>query len=170
MVLGVIDFIFENKYPRSLPYGFDYVAELESYKMIGKKKKGKLAYYDKFSTWKFYIEQEYDDRKNNENFYRFLNRKLREKKDEKELMLNLMIPADITLITVFFTVKSIMDEMEIVISVSGLSLFFVISLTMKIWRVNEEIYFIEDFIFIFFPELYIDMKPSYRNQDQQELS
>lgn len=64
LLFGIIDFVFvkrENEYLRKLPYRFDYVVELESYKMIGKKKKGKFtfAYYEKFSLWKLYIEQEY---------------------------------------------------------------------------------------------------------------
>lgn len=128
LLFGIIDFVFvnkENEYLRNLPYRFDYVAEAESYKMIGKKKKGKFefAYYEKFSLWKSYIEQEYANRKNNVDFYRFLNRKLRGKKDEKELMLNLMIPFDITVLTVFFTVKPTMSEIEMIISLIGLSLF-----------------------------------------------
>lgn len=162
LLFGIIDFVFvnkENEYLRNLPYRFDYVAEAESYKMIGKKKKGKFefAYYEKFSLWKSYIEQEYANRKNNVDFYRFLNRKLRGKKDEKELMLNLMIPFDITVLTVFFTVKPTMSEIEMIISLIGLSLFLVIFLTINIWKINDEIYFLEDFMLLVFPELHIDV-------------
>lgn len=162
LLFGIIDFVFvkrENEYLRKLPYRFDYVAELESYKMIGKKKKEKFsfAYYEKFSLWKSYIGQKYKNRKNNEDFYRFLNRKLRGKRDEKELMLNLMIPFDITVLTVFFTVKPTMSEIEMIISLIGLSLFLVIFLTMNIWKINDEIYFLEDFMLLVFPELHIDV-------------
>lgn len=162
LLFGIIDFVFvkkENEYLRNLPYRFDYVAESESYKMIGKKKKEKFefAYYERFSLWKSYIEQEYDNRKNNEDFYRFLNRKLRGKRDEKELMLNLMIPFDITVLTVFFTVKPTMSEIEMIISLIGLSLFLVIFLTINIWKINDEIYFLEDFMILVFPELHIDV-------------
>ena len=162
LLFGIIDFVFvnkENEYLRNLPYRFDYVAEAESYKMIGKKKKGKFefAYYEKFSLWKSYIEQEYANRKNNVDFYRFLNRKLRGKKDEKELMLNLMIPFDITVLTVFFTVKPTMSEIEMIISLIGLSLFLVIFLTINIWKINDEIYFLEDFMLLVFTELHIDV-------------
>lgn len=57
LLFGIIDFVFvnkENEYLRNLPYRFDYVAESESYKMIGKKKKKKFefAYYERFSLWK----------------------------------------------------------------------------------------------------------------------
>lgn len=162
LLFGIIDFVFvkrENEYLRKLPYRFDYVAELESYKMIGKKKKEKFsfAYYEKFSLWKSYIEQKYKNKKNNEDFYRFLNRKLRGKRDEKELMLNLMIPFDITVLTVFFTVKPTMSEIEMIISLIGLSLFLVIFLTMNIWKINDEIYFLEGFMLLVFPKLHIDV-------------
>ncbi len=171
LLFGIIDFVFvnkENEYLRNLPYRFDYVAESESYKMIGKKKKGKFefAYYEKFSLWKSYIEQEYANRKNNVDFYRFLNRKLRGKKDEKELMLNLMIPFDITVLTVFFTVKPTMSEIEMIISLIGLSLFLVIFLTINIWRTNEDIYFLEDFMLLVFPELHIDVIQDNKKQNR----
>lgn len=159
LLFGIIDFVFvnkENEYLRKLPYRFDYVAEWESYKMIGKKKKekSKFAYYEKFSVWQSYIEQEYANRKNNVDFYRFLNRKLRGKKDEKELMLNLMIPFDITVLTVFFTVKPTMSEIEMIISLSGFGLLLVIFSTINICQINEEIYFLEDFMILVFPELH----------------
>ncbi len=162
LLFGIIDLVFvnkENEYLRNLPYRFDYVAELESYKKIGKKKKKKFefAYYEKFSLWKSYIEQEYDTRKNNVDFYRFLNRKIRGKRDEKELMLNLMIPYDITVLTVFFTVKPTMSEIEMIISLIGLSMFLVIFITINIWSINEEIYFLDDFILLVFPELHFDV-------------
>lgn len=158
LLFGIMGCVFankENEYLRNLPYRFDYVAELESYKKIGKKKKKefKFAYYEKFSLWKSYIEKEYANRKNNVDFYRFLNRKLRGKRDEKELMLNLVIPIDITVLTVLFSVKSVMSEIEMIIYLIVLSLFLVIFLTMTVWRINEEIYFLEDFMLLVFPEL-----------------
>ena len=69
-------------------------------------------------------------------------------------MLNLKIPFDITILTVVFTAKSTMSEVEMNISLIGLSLFLVLFLTMNIWRINEEIYFLEDFMFLVFPELH----------------
>lgn len=76
LLFGIIPVVFvnnEDEYLRNLPYGFDYVAELEAYKMIGKKKKRKFefSYYEKYSVWKSYIEQEYANRKNNVDFIVF---------------------------------------------------------------------------------------------------
>lgn len=157
-IFGLISVKKENEYLRNLPYKFDHAAEYESHKKIGRKKKKKteFTYFEKYSSWKSYIEKQYDDRKDNEDFYRFMNRKYRGKKSEKELMLNIMIPLDITLITIFFTVKPVVNEMELVILVIGMTVFLTIFLTTNILRVNEEIYFIEDFMELVFPTLHKD--------------
>ena len=68
-------------------------------------------------------------------------------------MLNLVIPIDITVLSVLFSVKSVMSEIEMIIYLIVLSLFLVIFLTMTVWRINEEIYFLEDFMLLVFPEL-----------------
>lgn len=71
------------------------------------------------------------------------------------MMLNLMIPFNITVLTVFFTVEPAMNEIEMIISLIGLSLFLVIFLTTNIWKINDEIYFLEDFMLLVFPKLHI---------------
>ena len=83
-----------------------------------------------------------------------MNRKYRGKRSEKELMLNMMIPMDITLLTVFFTIKPVVNEMELVILLILMIGVLTVFLTINILNVNEEIYFIEDFMELVFPSLH----------------
>lgn len=81
-------------------------------------------------------------------------------------MLNLMIPLDITVLTVFFTVKLTLSETEMIISLMGVSLFLVIFLLKNIWGINEDIYFLEDFMLLVFPELHIDVIRDNKKQNR----
>ena len=132
LIFGIGDLITvkkENEYVRNLPYGFDYLAEYDAYKNIGKKKSGHNS-FDKYSAWKDHIMNRYNDRKDNEDFYRFINRRYREKKNTKELMLNMMIPLEITVLTVYF--KFAVNETEADILLIGMSTFLIIFLTKNI--------------------------------------
>lgn len=172
LIYGILGLIFvneEKEYLRNLPYKFDYVTEFELHKNTGIKRKGKkgkseFTYFNKYSAWKSYIEQMYADRKNNEDFYRFLNRKLRGKKSRKELMLNMMIPLDVTILTVFFTVKTAINGIELVILLVVMILLLANFLTVNILEINKEIYFIEDFMELVFPELYMNSIQNNTNQ------
>lgn len=156
ILLGIMDYK-GNGYLRNLPYGFDYEVEWELYKKIGEKKKGKFIYYEKFSSWKSYIEQAYADRKNNVDFYRFLNRKHRAKIKGKELLIKWLIPINGIVITEFFNSITIITEIELIIFSMVLVMFLVICLTMIILGINAERYFLEDFMLLVVPEFYNDV-------------
>ena len=143
-----------NKRLKDLPYAFDYELELSTYKNIGlKKAKGKIKIekFDRYTKWKEYILLKYKILMNNEDFFRFLNRTLRNKKNEKEMMTGLVTPVEVGILTAFFTVNSGMDEMEIMFSLIVLSLMIVVVVLYGILGAKNEIDFIEDFVEIIFP-------------------
>lgn len=143
-----------NKRLKDLPYAFDYELELSTYKNIGLKKaknKIKIEKFDRYTKWKEYILLKYKILMNNEDFFRFLNRTLRNKKNEKEMMTGLVTPVEVGILTTFFTVNSGMDEMEIMFSLIVLSLMIVVVVLYRILGAKNEIDFIEDFLEIIFP-------------------
>lgn len=161
LLIGIIFVIFcicmnfkVNKRLKNLPYAFDYQLELNTYKNIGlKKTKGKIEVqkFERYTKWKEYILLKYKILMNNEDFYRFLKRTLRNKKTEKEMMTGLVTPVEVGILTIFFTVNSGMDEMEIMFSLIILSLTIVVVVLYGILGAKNEIDFIEDFVEIIFP-------------------
>lgn len=57
------------------PYLFDYNKEVRIYNKIGVAlNDDDLGTFEKYSQWKEYIQKKYSNLKNNEDFYRFLNK------------------------------------------------------------------------------------------------
>lgn len=160
MIFSVIGLILNhnvNKHLKCLPYAFDYRLELDTYLNIGVEKvKSNIAVkkIKKYTEWKSYIIREYVYLKNNEDFFRFLNRIRRNKKNEKQVWINIVVPVEIAIFTVIYSTRNDMSEMEWLVSVLVLSIIIVVVLTRNILNVSKEIEFIEDYIEIIFAEKY----------------
>lgn len=66
-----------NEYLKNLSYNFDYQLEFMRYKNIGRNGKARPNKFSKYSEWKDYINKKFTVQKESENFYRFLNQRLR---------------------------------------------------------------------------------------------
>lgn len=169
-LLGINNYIYvnsTNKYLSNLPYGFDEDEEIAKYKSIGRqsKKKKNVKPYANYSAWKSYIEEAHATKKENKDFYRFLNRKLRNAKDSKESTISILTPISIAFITIFCTIEitrteiSIEKPIEIVCYLIFLATMFTIltvEITKTITEQETRIYFLEDFIEIVFPDIIVD--------------
>lgn len=144
-----------NKRLKNLPYRFDYEKELSTYKVIGteKKLKNNAQRYLTYSEWKEYLYKKYKEQINYENFYRFVNQSRRAKKEEKALIQSLVIPLEITIISVYFNINNELDYNECIISLILLVGFFVIYFTRQVIKINWEINFYDDFIEVMFPDM-----------------
>ena len=144
-----------NKRLKNLPYYFDYEKELSIYKVIGTKKKSKdnAQRYLIYSDWKEHLHKKYKEQINYENFYRFVNQSIRAKKEEKDLIQSLVIPLEITIISVYFNINNELDYNECIISLILLVGFFVIYFTRQVIKINWEINFYDDFIEVMFPDM-----------------
>lgn len=138
---------------KKLPYGFDYEKELFTYKMIGQDKKNSkniLQKFEKYSEWKAYLQKEYLKHKNCEDFYRFLVRRLREKRNTKDLLIMVLIPTEIAAFSVYYGMNKDMDEITVIISLTIVVCFLVIILSKNYTNAMIEIEFLEDYIEILF--------------------
>lgn len=144
-----------NKRLKNLPYRFDYEKELSTYKVIGteKKLKNNAQRCLTYSDWKEHLYEEYKKQINCDNFYRFVNQSRRAKKEEKYLIQSLVIPLEITIISVYFNINNELDYNECIISLILLVGFFVIYFTRQVIKINWEINFYDDFIEVMFPDM-----------------
>ncbi len=99
------------------------------------------------------LERSERNDKNYENFYRFVNQSRRAKKEEKDLIQSLVIPLEITIISVYFNINNELDYTECIISLILLVGFFVIYFTRQVIKINWEINFYDDFIEVMFPDM-----------------
>lgn len=146
----------KNERLRHLPYFFDYDMELQIYKCIGRTKTKKhkaTRSFNKYSEWKKYICDKYWEVKNHENFYRFLNQRLRSKRDEKEAIVVIMVPLDIAIVTVFLSINQSMNEAQLMTTLVILVIFLTVFLSMAIWGMIDEIHFLDDYMELVFPDL-----------------
>ena len=79
------------------PYLFDYSCELHIYESVGKRK----AEYEKYSQWEKHIKEKYQNQLQSDDFYYFLRRKYRIKKNKYEMTKALLVPIEVALIAVF---------------------------------------------------------------------
>lgn len=90
--VNIVSNIGINKYLKNSAYGIDYQKEISTYKIIGKNKKkiknGALE-FEKYSDWKEYIEKTFEAIIDNEDAYRFMIRRLRNKESYKEIFYDL---------------------------------------------------------------------------------
>lgn len=146
----------ENESLRHLPYFFDYDMEVQIYKYIGrtKTKTHKATNsFNKYSEWKKYICDKYWEVKNNEDFYRFLNQRLRSIRDEKEIIIAFMIPLDIAIVTVFLSINQSMNEAQLMTTLVMIVFFLAAFLLIEIWGMINEIHFLDDYMELVFPDL-----------------
>lgn len=98
-IVNIVSNIETNKYLKNTPYSLDYQKEISTYTIIGKDKKkpknGALKFY-KYSEWKDYIEKTFKDIIDDEDAYRYMIRRLRNKESYKELIISAVIPIEKT--------------------------------------------------------------------------
>lgn len=89
--------IIEYKETTLEPYLFDYSCELHIYESVGKRK----AEYEKYSQWEKHIKEKYQNQLQSNDFYHFLRRKYRIKKNKYEMTKALLVPIEVAIIAVF---------------------------------------------------------------------
>ena len=92
----------ENNYLKAPNYNFDYDKELRTYTYVGKnvkKPKDNAQLYEKYSDWKNHLNNDYEDLMSNDDFYRYLTRKIRNDELYLEVIKTLSIPVGVPLIT-----------------------------------------------------------------------
>lgn len=152
LVFSVLDYWIvknTNEVLKNLPYGFDYQNELYIYSIIGrnsKKPKNGVQKFSKYSDWKKYLEKEYSMHMKCDDFYRFLKRMLRNKKNYRDLLTIIVVPIEIAFLTIFYGANKTMSEIEITLSLFILTLFFVLFLSVNILNAREEVNFLKDYI------------------------
>ena len=142
-----------NKYLKNPPYSFDYEKELETYVIVGKEKrmtKKGAEYYKNYSEWEEHVRANtIDGKTNNDNFYHYLIRMLRNKKTSEKLMISLVIPIEIALLSNDFC-----DNVENCKIYGTLlsTIFLVVFFTINYLKIANEISFLKDYISIMFPK------------------
>lgn len=128
-------------------YGLDFEHELREYKKIGKKR----GSYKNYTEWKLHILHQFKLRINDENFYRFLKRKLRTSKLYETYVGILIIPVEVALLQ--FIDADILPENNCWKVLAGIiNIVVIVSITtMTLNRQKDKIYFLEDFCEIVFP-------------------
>lgn len=81
-----------------------------------------------------------------DDFYRFLKRMLRNKKNYRDLLTIIVVPIEIAFLTIFYGANKTMSEIEITLSLFILTLFFVLFLSVNILNAREEVNFLKDYI------------------------
>lgn len=137
----------------NLPYAFDYQKELFQHEKIGCNKEKTKSKYDGnvfslYSEWKEYLLKNYENIFENEtnrmNFYRYINKTYRNRKEFKEIILIVTIPIELFLVTVAVDSNIFGDGIYTLIAVILLSLFLLVFFTINICNINAEIYFLKD--------------------------
>lgn len=136
-----------NKLSKNLEYNFCYKDELKDYHLFGKNTKEEKK-YNKYSEWKDGIQNKYYEQINCEDFYRFLNKILRNKTDTKDMFEIVVIPLEFTVMTIYM---DIYNECVDLISLIIVATVLLIILINNILNAREEVYFMQDFIEILFP-------------------
>lgn len=134
-----------SKLQKNMPYNFDYQKELSTYTIIGKdnkKTKNGAMKFSKYSEWKQYILANYAEQMKNDDFYRFLKRELRKKKDYVNLLITVVTPIEITILSASI---AIFQEYS-VICIAILSFYLITFLTIDFCRARDEVNFLEDYI------------------------
>jgi hypothetical protein len=152
--VNIVSNIGINKYLKNSPYGIDYQKEISTYKIIGKNKKkiknGALE-FEKYSAWKEYIEKKFEAIIDNEDAYRFMVRRLRNKESYKELITSSVIPIEIGMLTVFYSIGIDISKIGTILPILVSAIFLLIIVMVNYLDCKEEINFILDFNEIIFP-------------------
>lgn len=156
MLVSILDYRIvknTNEVLKNPLYGFDYQKELATYVIIGresKKIKNGAQRFSKYSEWKNYLETTYSEQQKCDDFYRFLKRLLRDKRNSRDLQTTVVVPVEIAALTAFCSANREMGETETIIMLIILMGFLVSFLTINILNLKEEVNFIEDYIEVLF--------------------
>lgn len=146
--VNIVSNIEINKYLKNSAYGIDYQKEISTYKIIGKNKKkiknGALK-FEKYSAWKEYIEKTFEAIIDNEDAYRFMVRRLRNKESYKELITSAVIPIEIGMLTVFYSAGIDTSKIGTILSILVSAVILLIIVVVNYLDCKEEINFILDF-------------------------
>lgn len=119
-IVNIVSNIETNKYLKNTPYSLDYQKEISTYTIIGKDKKkpknGALKFY-KYSEWKDYIEKTFKDIIDDEDAYRYMIRRLRNKESYKELIISAVIPIEVGMFSTFYSAGNNVSEFGTSISI-----------------------------------------------------
>lgn len=160
VVLDIVNIIGNfriNKFLKNPAYGLDYQKEFSTYKIIGKEKakvKNEALQFHKYSEWRDYLKNNYERIINNEDAYRFMVRRLRGQESYKELLLSALVPVEIGIFTVFYSVGINISENETTLSILASSVIIIVLVAVNYFECKEEIAFINDFMEIVFPTHY----------------
>lgn len=164
MPVGVLFIILENiiynrhtKKAEDYSYNIDYKLELLTYNAIGKKKvkrKSDIQKFSKYTEWKKYLEEKHRLHLNHEDAYHYMLRKLRIKESFKDAFISLLVPFEIGIISIFFTLNMLEKNagMKTCLCLMGITFFTMGILISDYQKCKNEIYFINDFIDIIFPQ------------------
>lgn len=157
LCLGVRDIIISRKLNKTLgglAYNFDCNKEYKIYKSIGCLKKTNLLYFEKYMEWKKYVEEQYGTLINNENFYRFINKKYRNAKKTETVDKNIMIPLELLIPQIIIGINELSFQ-EKFISVTCALFIIEVILMVQLYKDITLVHFMEDFIEIIHPEKYL---------------
>ena len=138
----------ENEHLRNLDYYFDYDIEVDTYKIIGrdnskKKLKDEVKSYTKYSEWKEAILTKYENCIGKDDFYRYLNKKLRETENNLDLYKTVLVPIELGIIAIFCSGNELGTGFNIICClIASIVLIFVI--TKEINNTNNEKNFLTD--------------------------
>ena len=123
--------------------------------MIENKKKIKngALEFEKYSDWKEYIEKTFEAIIDNEDAYRFMIRRLRNKESYKELITSAVIPIEIGMLTVFYSTGIDISKIGTILPILVSVIFLLIIVVVNYLDCKEEINFILDFNEIVFPSI-----------------
>lgn len=132
---------------KNLPYKFDYSKEYATYHAIGrnitKVKNGGIK-FDKYTEWKDYINTKFIKQKNNEDFFRFMNRIIRQKDRDIYIFEKILIPVEIAIVSILFGTGNMKDSTDL-ISFLCVTSFCIGFLEHEILNLKESVYFLKDF-------------------------
>ncbi len=164
IVAGIYSLVQVNRVNKSLaknlfPYNFNYYYELAVYKNIGeegeKKIDGKtIEKLSNYSDWKDHITKQFEDNSLNdkENFSRFLNKRMRNAKLNKDMIAGILLPIELGIITLLCDADNLKMIVKCIYAV--ISSCFVMFLCMNNqYNYGEESNFAEDVIEIVNPSL-----------------
>lgn len=109
--------------------------------------------FEKYSDWKEYIEKTFEAIIDNEDAYRFMIRRLRNKESYKELITSAVIPIEIGMLTVFYSTGIDISKIGTILPILVSAIFLLIIVVVNYLDCKEEINFILDFNEIVFPSI-----------------
>ena len=157
-ITGIIIKMTFNKTLINLPYGFDYEAEFMVYKNIGRVKKRKIIKSLKsdiqipkvYTEWKNQLASRYNNIIDNENFYHFIRRRLRNLKKTCELFAAVIVPIEIAIMTIIPTDNG--SQVENFWGLLGTVVALAITLTREYYKYKDETEFTTDVIEVLCPK------------------